>query len=100
MKHKILLMAALMVAATGMIFAQSADNEDEVIKIDEQNCGAYREGDLTFFVCLTVKHKKDQKGLCKNEIKAVPLQNKNNTYLILYLVFLYRTSTTNTYVHV
>ena len=35
-----------MVAATGMLFAQSADNEDEVIKINRWNQQAYREGEI------------------------------------------------------
>lgn len=45
MKHKVLLLAAMLVAATGL-FAQSADNEDEVIKIDKWNQNAYREGEI------------------------------------------------------
>jgi subtilisin family serine protease len=45
MKHKLLLLAAMLVAAAGM-FAQSADNEDEVIKIDKWNQNAYREGEI------------------------------------------------------
>ena len=36
MKHKFLLLVAMLTAATGL-FAQSADNEDEVIKIDKWN---------------------------------------------------------------
>ena len=35
-----------MVAATGMLFAQSADNEDEVIKINRWNQQAYRESEI------------------------------------------------------
>ncbi len=46
MKHKFLLLAAIMVAATGMLFAQSADNEDEVIKINRWNQQAYRESEI------------------------------------------------------
>ena len=46
MKTKIFLFAAMMVAATGTAFAQSADNEDEVIKIDQWNRDAYREGEI------------------------------------------------------
>ena len=46
MKKHFFLLAALMVAATGMIFAQSADNEDEVIKIDKWNQQAFREGEI------------------------------------------------------
>ncbi len=45
MKHKLLLLAAMLVAATG-VFAQSADNEDEVVKIDRMNQNAYREGEI------------------------------------------------------
>ena len=45
MKHKLLLLAAMLVAAAGM-FAQSADNEDEVVKIDRMNQNAYREGEI------------------------------------------------------
>ena len=45
MKHKFLLLVAMLTAATSM-FAQSADNEDEVIKIDKWNQNAYREGEI------------------------------------------------------
>ena len=45
MKHKLLLLAAMLVAAAGM-FAQSANNEDEVVKIDRMNQNAYREGEI------------------------------------------------------
>lgn len=45
MKHKFLLLVAMLTAATGL-FAQSADNEDEVIKIDKWNQNAYREGEI------------------------------------------------------
>ena len=45
MKHKLLLLAAVLFAATSL-FAQSADNEDEVIKIDKVNQQAYREGEI------------------------------------------------------
>lgn len=45
MKNKIILLAAFMLAATSL-FAQSADNEDEVIKIDKWNQNAYREGEI------------------------------------------------------
>lgn len=45
MKHKVLLLAAMLVAAAGM-FAQSANNEDEVVKIDRMNQNAYREGEI------------------------------------------------------
>lgn len=45
MKHKVLLLAAMLVVATGL-FAQSADNEDEVVKIDRMNQNAYREGEI------------------------------------------------------
>lgn len=45
MKHKVLILAAMLVAATGL-FAQSADNEDEVVKIDRMNQNAYREGEI------------------------------------------------------
>lgn len=49
MKHKLL---SLFIAATAMtcistsMLAQSADNEDEVIKIDRWNQNAYREGEI------------------------------------------------------
>ena len=45
MTHKILLLAAMMLA-TVSLFAQSADNEDEVIKIDKWNQQAFREGEI------------------------------------------------------
>lgn len=45
MKHKLLLLAAMLVATAGM-FAQSANNEDEVVKIDRMNQNAYREGEI------------------------------------------------------
>lgn len=45
MKNKLLFLAAMMLAATSL-FAQSADNEDEVIKIDKWNQQAYREGEI------------------------------------------------------
>ena len=45
MRKHILLLAAMMLAATSL-FAQSADNEDEVIKIDQWNQNAYREGEI------------------------------------------------------
>lgn len=45
MKHKLLLLTAMLVAAAGM-FAQSANNEDEVVKIDRMNQNAYREGEI------------------------------------------------------
>lgn len=45
MKHKVLLLAAMLVVATGL-FAQSANNEDEVVKIDRMNQNAYREGEI------------------------------------------------------
>ena len=46
MKNKLFLLVAMLFAATGMVFAQSADNEDEVIKIDKWNQQAYREGEI------------------------------------------------------
>lgn len=47
MKKFILFAAALMVNALSTnLFAQSADNEDEVIKIDQWNQNAYREGEI------------------------------------------------------
>ncbi len=45
MKHKVLLLVAMLAAAAGM-FAQSANNEDEVVKIDRMNQNAYREGEI------------------------------------------------------
>ncbi len=45
MKHNLIFLAALMFATTSL-FAQSADNEDEVIKIDKWNQNAYREGEI------------------------------------------------------
>ena len=45
MKHNLIFWAALMFATTSL-FAQSADNEDEVIKIDKWNQNAYREGEI------------------------------------------------------
>ena len=45
MKHYLIFLAALMFATTSL-FAQSADNEDEVIKIDKWNQNAYREGEI------------------------------------------------------
>ena len=45
MKHKLFLLAVMTIAATSL-FAQSADNEDEVIKIDKWNQQAYREGEI------------------------------------------------------
>ena len=46
MKKHFLLLAVVLIAATGTLFAQSADNEDEVIKIDRMNQNAYREGEI------------------------------------------------------
>lgn len=46
MKKHFLLLAVALIAATGVLFAQSADNEDEVIKIDRWNQNAYREGEI------------------------------------------------------
>lgn len=46
MKNKLLLLVAMVIVATGLVFAQSADNEDEVIKIDKWNQQAYREGEI------------------------------------------------------
>ncbi|MBR0309430.1 MAG: S8 family serine peptidase [Paludibacteraceae bacterium] len=46
MKKRFLLLAVALIAATGVLFAQSADNEDEVIKIDRWNQNAYREGEI------------------------------------------------------
>ena len=45
MKNHFLLLAAVMLATTSL-FAQSADNEDEVIKIDKWNQQAFREGEI------------------------------------------------------
>ena len=45
MSKHFLLLAAMLFAATSL-FAQSADNEDEVIKIDKWNQNAYREGEI------------------------------------------------------
>lgn len=45
MKKHFLLLAAMIVAATSL-FAQSANNEDEVMKIDRMNQNAYREGEI------------------------------------------------------
>lgn len=45
MRKHFLLLAAVLFAATSL-FAQSADNEDEVIKIDKVNQQAYREGEI------------------------------------------------------
>jgi len=46
MRKHFLLLAVVLIAATGTLFAQSADNEDEVIKIDRMNQNAYREGEI------------------------------------------------------
>ena len=46
MRKHFLLLAVGLIAATGTLFAQSADNEDEVIKIDRMNQNAYREGEI------------------------------------------------------
>ena len=46
MRKHFLLLAVAVIAATGTLFAQSADNEDEVIKIDRMNQNAYREGEI------------------------------------------------------
>ncbi len=46
MRKHFLLLAVGLIAATGTLFAQSADNEDEVIKIDRVNQNAYREGEI------------------------------------------------------
>ena len=46
MKNKFFLLVAMLFVATGMVFAQSADNEDEVIKIDKWSQQAYREGEI------------------------------------------------------
>ena len=53
MKTKLLLLVAMLFAATSL-FAQSADNEDEVIKIDKRNQQAYREGEV--LVKFKLKH--------------------------------------------
>ncbi len=45
MRKHFLFLAAVLFAATSL-FAQSADNEDEVIKIDRMNQNAYREGEI------------------------------------------------------
>ena len=46
MKTKLLLLVAMLFTTTGMVFAQSADNEDEVVKIDKWNQQAFREGEI------------------------------------------------------
>ena len=46
MRKHFLLLAVGLIAATGTLFARSADNEDEVIKIDRVNQSAYREGEI------------------------------------------------------
>lgn len=46
MRKHFLLLAVGLIAATVVLFAQSADNEDEVIKIDRVNQKAYREGEI------------------------------------------------------
>lgn len=46
MRKHFLLIAVGLIAATGTLFAQSADNEDEVVKIDRMNQNAYREGEI------------------------------------------------------
>ena len=46
MRKHFLLLAVGLIAATGTLFAQSADNEDEVVKIDRMNQNAYREGEI------------------------------------------------------
>lgn len=46
MRKHFLLLAVGLIAATSTLFAQSADNEDEVIKIDRMNQHAYREGEV------------------------------------------------------
>lgn len=46
MRKHFLLLAVGLIAATGTLFAQSANNEDEVVKIDRMNQNAYREGEI------------------------------------------------------
>lgn len=46
MKHKFLLLLAALMMWCPKGFAQSSDNEDEVVKIDKWNQGAYREGEV------------------------------------------------------
>ena len=46
MKHNFLLLLAALMMWCPKGFAQSSDNEDEVVKIDKWNQGAYREGEV------------------------------------------------------
>lgn len=78
MKHNLLLLAAMIVVATGSVFAQSADNEDEVIKIDRWNQNAFREGEIL------VKFKADGAVQMKAPRKAKFATSQVNTIDALF----------------